>query len=74
VDRRELRARLARRPNAVRFEELQRLLEAYGWALVRVRGSHHTFRRAGETYTVPLRRPHVLTVFVRGALERTEED
>ena len=65
-----LRAQLAMRPNAVRFSDLRRLLESYGWVLDRIHGSHHTFVRGGETFVVPLRRPHVLPVYVREALKR----
>lgn len=73
MDRRELRRRIAARPNGVRFEELAKLLEAYGWERVRVRGSHHVFGRGDETLVVPLRRPHVLAIYVRAALDRTGE-
>jgi predicted RNA binding protein YcfA (HicA-like mRNA interferase family) len=73
-DRERLRQRIAQRPNAVRFEELARLLEAYGWSLVRVRGSHHLFARGGERLTVPHRRPTVLPVYVRMALAATAGD
>ena len=73
VDRQELRRRLAQRPNAVRFSELQQLLEAYGWRLERVRGSHHLFVRGGERLVIPLRRPHVLPIYVRQVLSRTQE-
>jgi hypothetical protein len=48
VDRKEPRRRLEQRQNAVRSAELQRPLEAYGWALHRVAGSHYLFT-AGET-------------------------
>jgi predicted RNA binding protein YcfA (HicA-like mRNA interferase family) len=72
--REEMRRRLAARPRGVRFEELRALLEAYGWAVVRIRGSHHVFARAGQTLAVPLRRPHVLATYVREALRLTEED
>jgi predicted RNA binding protein YcfA (HicA-like mRNA interferase family) len=73
MDRQELRRRIAARPNSVRFEELAKLLEVYGWDCVRVRGSHHVFGRGGETFVVPVRRPHVLAIYVRAALERTDE-
>ncbi|TAK20324.1 MAG: type II toxin-antitoxin system HicA family toxin [Chloroflexota bacterium] len=49
-------------------------MEAYGWELVRIRGSHHTFRREDQTFTIPSRRPRLLAVYVRGALDRTEEE
>jgi len=72
--RRQLWERLAQRPRAVRFDEIQRLLELSGWTLDRVRGSHHVFRRAGAQLTVPYRRPHVLPVYVREVLRRTRRD
>jgi predicted RNA binding protein YcfA (HicA-like mRNA interferase family) len=56
----------------VRFSELQDMLEAYGWRLDRVRGSHHIFRRGTEKLSVPYRRPHVLVAYVRQALKATE--
>jgi predicted RNA binding protein YcfA (HicA-like mRNA interferase family) len=65
---------MAQHPKAVRFEEVQRLLEAYGWALDRVRGSHHVFARGRDTLVVPHRRPHVLPVYVRRVLEVTREE
>ena len=73
MDGATLRQRLAQRPNSVRFDELRRLLEAYGWTLRTVRGSHHTFVRGSERLTVPHRRPHVLPVYVRQALRLTEQ-
>ena len=74
MDRRELRRRIASRPNSVRFEELQRLLEVYGWTVIRIRGSHHTFQRGGDRYVIPRRTPQMLPDYVRGVLDRTEED
>jgi predicted RNA binding protein YcfA (HicA-like mRNA interferase family) len=74
VQRDEMRRRIAARPNSVRFTEVRALLEAYGWAVVRIRGSHYFFARAGRTFPIPLRRPHVLAVYVREALRLTEEE
>lgn len=68
VEREELRRRIGQHPNAVRFGELQDLLEAYGWTLDRVRSSHHIFTRGSETLSVPFKRPHVLGVYVRKVL------
>ena len=67
------RERLVRRPASVRFEEVVRLLNLYGWTFQRSRGSHFAFRRGRETITVPFRRPHVLAVYVKLVLERTQE-
>jgi predicted RNA binding protein YcfA (HicA-like mRNA interferase family) len=72
MDRQEMRRRIAQHPNAVRFEELMHLLEAYGWALDRKGGSHVVFVRDRETLTVPYRRPHVLAVYVKRVLSLTE--
>jgi predicted RNA binding protein YcfA (HicA-like mRNA interferase family) len=58
----------------VRFEELRRLLELSGWELQRIRGSHHTFKRGSAVVTVPLRRPHVLPVYVRQVLDATRPE
>lgn len=66
--RRDLRRRVAQHPRSVSFDELRHLLEAYGWELDRVRGSHHIFKRGSQTLTVPHRRPHVLPVYVREVL------
>jgi predicted RNA binding protein YcfA (HicA-like mRNA interferase family) len=74
MDRREFRRRLAQRPNSVRFEELERLLDLYGWEPDRSRGSHFVFRRGSEKIVIPRRRPHVLAVYVRLVLSRTGED
>ena len=74
MDRREVRRRLAQRPNSVRFEELERLLDSYGWEPDRSRGSHFGFRRGSEKIVIPRRRPHVLAVYVRLVLARTGDD
>lgn len=34
------------------FREIKKLLEADGWRLVRVCGSHNQFRKAGNPYAV----------------------
>lgn len=73
MDRAERRRRIAQHPNAVRFDELRRMLEAYGWEVARVRGSHHVFARGGTQLAVPFRRPTVLPVYVKRALRFTEE-
>ena len=75
MDRKEFRRRLARRVRDVRFEELQKLLELYGWELDNIRGSHHVFRRGDEELiSIPLRRPRVLEVYVRRAIRMTEDE
>lgn len=73
MERRELWLRLSRRPNSVRFEELERLLTLYGWELDRVRGSHHVFRKGSRKFVLPLRRPTVRPNYVREALSLVQE-
>lgn len=36
------------------FAEFQRVLEAYGWRLERVRGSHHIYRHKGAPRPLPI--------------------
>jgi predicted RNA binding protein YcfA (HicA-like mRNA interferase family) len=75
VDRKEFRARLAARPADVRFEELDHLLRLYDWELATIRGSHHVYKRSGDRLLViPFRRPRVLAVYVRKALDATRDD
>ena len=74
MDRLRLRARIAQRPNAVRYSELERLLEAYGWIARRGKGSHRVFTRQSQSLTVPYRRGHVLPVYVRQVLAVCKEE
>lgn len=59
--RRKRRDKIAKNPENVRFEDLSRLLEDYGFELKRSKGSHHSFvGYVGETKTtivIPFRRP-----------------
>ena len=53
-------------PSEMRFAELQRILEAAGFRLVRTRGSHHIFARpAGLRIVVPVHRGKVKHCYVR---------
>lgn len=75
MNRKEFRRRLSARPADVRFEELDRLLRLYDWELDTIRGSHHVYKRPGERLLViPFRRPRVLGVYVRKALDATRDD
>jgi predicted RNA binding protein YcfA (HicA-like mRNA interferase family) len=74
MDRRAMRRRMAQHPNAVSLDEARRVLEAYGWVLDRVRGSHHIFARGSRTVSIPSRRPHILSVYVKRVLSATEAD
>ena len=54
----KLVARILARPPEAEFREVRRLMEAYGWRLDRRRGSHVSFRKAGER--------HIVVVVTRG--------
>jgi predicted RNA binding protein YcfA (HicA-like mRNA interferase family) len=41
--RQKRRQKIARNPKNIRFEDLRRVLEAYGFELKRTKGSHHSF-------------------------------
>lgn len=73
VDRRELRQRIAARPNSVTFAELEQLLFAYGWHFHRMgKGDHRVYRRGEEHLALPFRRGKVLAPYVRRILRLTE--
>jgi predicted RNA binding protein YcfA (HicA-like mRNA interferase family) len=74
MHRSELRRRIAARVNSVRFTELEKMLNAYGWHVERTAKDGHVFfaRGPGERLSVPYRRPHLLATYVRQALRLTE--
>jgi len=47
-----------RRCRNVKFEELCSLVGSYGFALDRIRGSHHIFKHPGYTGIVNVQKPH----------------
>jgi predicted RNA binding protein YcfA (HicA-like mRNA interferase family) len=65
---------MAQHARTVSFAEARAVLEAYGWVLTRVRGSHHIFRHheSGGSMNIPLRRPSILPAYVRKVLVATE--
>lgn len=68
--------KIAQNPENVRFEDLQRLLEDYDFALKRSKGSHHSFvGYVGETKTtivIPFRKP-LHEVYVKKVLAILDE-
>ena len=50
----------------LRYAEVLRLVESYGWVLIRIRGSHHVFRLPdGTIFVVPVHRGKVKYAYVR---------
>lgn len=75
MDRRELLRRIAARPNAVRFAELEKLLIAFGWRVERDgTGSHVIYAKGSDRLSIPFRRGTVLAVYVRMVLQLTGGD
>jgi len=74
--RQKRRFKIARNPKNVRFEDLRRLLEDYGFELRRTKGSHHSFvGYAGDekvTLVIPFRRP-LKRVYVEKVLTILDE-
>jgi predicted RNA binding protein YcfA (HicA-like mRNA interferase family) len=70
----KLLKRIENNPKAVTMADLQTLLEAYGFRLARVKGSHYIFEHAGrdETLVIPYRRPYIKASYVKDALARVE--
>ena len=62
-------------PSEMRFAELRRLVEKHGWSLIRVRGSHHVFKKPdGSTYSIPVHHGKVKPFYVREIKKQIGED
>lgn len=74
--RQKRRQKIAKNPKNVRFEDLRRLLEDYGFELKRTNGSHHSFvGYVGDekhTIVIPYQRP-LKEVYVRKFLVILDE-
>lgn len=58
----------------VRFFEVRKLLERYGWELARISGSHHIFLKSGEDpISIPVHRGKVKSVYVKKIRRICEE-
>lgn len=71
-----LRERIAQSPKQVRFADLDRLLQGYGFTVCQPRGgsSHYVYTKGAKRLTVPYRRPHLREHYVREALALLEEE
>jgi len=50
----------------VRFAVVRKLVEKHHWSLIRIRGSHHVFRKPdGSTYSIPVHHGKVKPFYVR---------
>jgi predicted RNA binding protein YcfA (HicA-like mRNA interferase family) len=71
--REKLLAKIKNNPKGVRFEDLTKLLEWYGFELKRVRGSHHAYMCGSYNLIVPKRSPHMHSYIVKDALKILDE-
>ena len=71
----KLRARIEQNPKHVRFEDLDKLLRGYGFAVRQPKkgSSHYVYKRGQWLLTVPYRRPHIGKHYVKEALAYIEE-
>jgi len=62
--------KMRNRPNGIRFAEITKVLEHYGYREVRVDGSHHQYRNEkGDVITVKFQNP-VKAICVKDVLHR----
>lgn len=72
--RRRIKRLRARKAN-VRFRELRSLMEAAGWELKNVKGSHYHFFKPGRQVLTIVNHPHELDpLFVERVLDEVERD
>lgn len=71
----KLRRQIEQGPKHVRFEDLDKLLRAYGFEVRRPGrgGSHYYYSKGRVKVSVPKRRPHVLPIYVRLALKAIDQ-
>lgn len=67
--------KIRQNPKNVSFEELRKVLEDFGFELVRSKGSHHAFKHelVGDLFVVPYRRPFIKVVYVVEALDLIDQ-
>lgn len=72
----KLLEKMRRLPPEMRYEEVERVLRAYGFAEERARGSHHIFRHPdGRKLTVPKHRGQVVkTTYLKQVLKAIGEE
>jgi predicted RNA binding protein YcfA (HicA-like mRNA interferase family) len=62
-------------PSEIRFGALVTLVSKHGWVLIRVRGSHHVFKKPdGSTYSIPVHHGKVKPFYVREIKKQLGED
>ena len=67
--------KLRQNPRDVSFDDLRKVLEDFGFELVRSKGSHFAFKhdQLKEIFVLPYRKPHVKTEYVEQFLVIVEK-
>jgi predicted RNA binding protein YcfA (HicA-like mRNA interferase family) len=71
--RTKLYAKLKNNPKDVTFVQIEKLLNAEGFVLDRISGSHHIFKRGSVTFVIPTHGNKVKAVYVKRVLEIIDE-
>lgn len=62
-------------PSPVRFAVVRKMLEAAGWQLTHIRGSHHHFKKSGHrTFPFPVHHGKVAPEYVREVEKLIRQD
>ena len=61
-------------PNNVTFSQIRKLLELSGFALDRVSGSHHVFRKNATILPIPVHNNRVKAIYVKRVIELVDEE
>ena len=70
----KLLEKIRRNPKDITFKKLDQLLHAFGYELVRTKGSHSIYRRPGALpITVARRQPHVHSDAVKEVLRGIDD-
>ncbi|GAX35773.1 type II toxin-antitoxin system HicA family toxin [Nodularia sp. NIES-3585] len=59
-------------PNNVKFSDIRKLLELEGFALDRITGSHHIFKKDETILVIPVHNNRVKSVYIKRVLELIE--
>jgi predicted RNA binding protein YcfA (HicA-like mRNA interferase family) len=65
--------RLTKKPKEATLDDIRKLLAHEGFALDRVTGSHHIFKKAGVTFVIPVHGNRVKSVYVKRVIALIEE-
>lgn len=71
--KRKLLEHLTNNPKGATFDDVRTLLLQEGFTLVRITGSHRTFKKAGLTFVIPVHANRVKSVYVKRVIQLIKE-